>query len=305
MTPEYLKKVLPLFLHVGFAEATNARLLSLARAYTALCTLATFDAPAGEYATRQIWLQKINTLFGVLRQRCCEESDIAMRCRMVHAMYGLVCGAMWGDVSKKKAVCFALSDQLVRDYTGGREERAVPTREPELSAETGLCNCLIDLLYPCPDADDEYLLLLKRLIAGWVARMNPDGSWREVSADIALERITVMSRNSYLLLDKTDDTAIGRSFEYYRRSLPIPEDAGNVAENYCYTLGRLCDAALHASGHDADRSAVRQIGRLMCDYSRIAACTEDDRLYSASYVARCAAEAIADRIQTRYLLDIA
>lgn len=302
---EYLKKALPALLNINLSETTNLRLLSLARAYSALCTLATFDAPAGEYGTRETWLRKTNTLFGVLRDRCRRESCIAMRCRMVHAMYTLVCGVMWGDVSKKKAVCFALADQLVRDYTGGGEKHVVSPCEPELSVQTGVCNCLIDLLYPCPDADDEYLLLLKRQIAGWAARMNRDGSWADVSADIALERITVMSRNSYLLLDKTDDTAIGRSFEYYRRSLPIPEDAGNVAENYLYTLGRLCDAALHASGHDADRSAVRQIGRLMCDYSRIAACTEDDRLYSASYVARCAAEAIADRIQTRYLLDIA
>ncbi len=44
----------------------------------------------------------------------------------------------------------------------------------------------IDLLYPGPDAGDEYLLLLKRQISGWIAEMNRDGSWSGVSPDVAL-----------------------------------------------------------------------------------------------------------------------
>lgn len=124
MTPEYLKEVLPSLLNADLAGATNIRLLSLARAYAALCSLATFDSPAGEYGPRKIWLRKIDTLFGALRERSRRESDIAMRCRMVHAMYTLVCGTMSGDVSKKKDVCFAMADELVRDCLGGDEKRS-------------------------------------------------------------------------------------------------------------------------------------------------------------------------------------
>ena len=83
MTPEYLKELLPSLLNADFAGATNVRLLSLARTYAALCDLATFDFPSGEYGTRKIWLQRIDTLFGVLRERCRRESDAALRCRMV------------------------------------------------------------------------------------------------------------------------------------------------------------------------------------------------------------------------------
>ena len=75
MTPEYLKELLPSLLNADFAGATNVRLLSLARTYAALCDLATFDFPSGEYGTRKIWLQRIDTLFGVLRERCRRESD--------------------------------------------------------------------------------------------------------------------------------------------------------------------------------------------------------------------------------------
>ena len=208
MTPEYLKEALPSLLNADFAGATNVRLLWLARAYVALCGLATFDSPAGEFGTRRIWLQRIDTLFGVLRERCRRESDAALRCRMVHAMYTLVCGTVSGDVSKKKEVCFAMADELVRDCLGGNEKRSsLRPDESELLIRTGVCHCLIDLLYPGPDAGDEYLLLLKRQIAGWIAEMNRDGSWSGVSPDVALERIGVMNRYSYAFLDKTPATS--------------------------------------------------------------------------------------------------
>ena len=195
MTPEYLKEALPSLLNADFAGATNVRLLWLARAYVALCGLATFDSPAGEFGTRRIWLQRIDTLFGVLRERCRRESDAALRCRMVHAMYTLVCGTVSGDVSKKKEVCFAMADELVRDCLDGNEKRSsLRPDESELLIRTGVCHCLIDLLYPGPDAGDEYLLLLKRQISGWIAEMNRDGSWSGVSPDVALERIGVMNR---------------------------------------------------------------------------------------------------------------
>ena len=226
MTPEYLKELLPSLLNADFAGATNVRLLSLARTYAALCDLATFDFPSGEYGTRKIWLQRIDTLFGVLRERCRRESDAALRCRMVHAMYTLVCGTVSGDVSKRKEVCFAMADELVRDCLGGNEKRSsLRPDESELLIRTGVCHCLIDLLYPGPDAGDEYLLLLKRQISGWIAEMNRDGSWSGVSPDVALERIGVMNRYSYAFLDKTNDSAVKRSFEYFRNSLPVPEDA--------------------------------------------------------------------------------
>ena len=151
MTPEYLKELLPSLLNADFAGATNVRLLSLARTYAALCDLATFDFPSGEYGTRKIWLQRIDTLFGVLRERCRRESDAALRCRMVHAMYTLVCGTVSGDVSKRKGVCFAMADELVRDCLGGNEKRSsLRPDESELLIRTGVCHCLIDLLYPGP-----------------------------------------------------------------------------------------------------------------------------------------------------------
>ena len=193
-------------------------------------------------------------------------------------MYTLVCGTVSGDVSKKKEVCFAMADELVRDCLDGNEKRSsLRPDESELLIRTGVCHCLIDLLYPGPDAGDEYLLLLKRQISGWIAEMNRDGSWSGVSPDVALERIGVMNRYSYAFLDKTNDRAVNRSFEYFRNSLPVPEDAGNFDENYLYTLVRLYDAAILGSSDDPDPRLARRIARFMYDYSRTPFCSDDDR----------------------------
>lgn len=306
MTPEYLKEVLPSLLNADLAEATNIRLLSLARAYAALCSLATFDAPDGEYGTRATWLRKINTLFGVLRERCRRESDVPMRCRMVHVMYTLVCETMSGSDLKKKEVCFAIMDELVHGYIGdGHAETSLLSVGVEPLEQTSICDCIIDLLYPAPDAGDEYLLFLKRQIAGWTAETDRAGSWPGVSPDVALERIAVMDRYSCMFLDKTNDGAVKRSFEYWRRSLRVPEDTGNFEPNYLHTLGRLYDAVSQGRACPADKAAAQRIAGFMYDYSRILPARNDAWFYCTAYIIHCIAEGIEARLEAEMERHIA
>ena len=53
MTPNYLKKMLPLLLDADPAQATNVRLVSLARAFVAGYELVSSVAPAGEVGTEE------------------------------------------------------------------------------------------------------------------------------------------------------------------------------------------------------------------------------------------------------------
>lgn len=306
MTPEYLKEVLPSLLNANLAEATNIRLLSLARAYAALCNLATFDSPDGEYGTRAAWLRKINTLFGVLRERCRREPELAMRARMAHAMYTLVCETMPGRELQKKNICFAIMDEQVQEYmnNGDTQVSSLPAGMKS-QEQASVCNCLIDLLAPCPAADDEYLLFLKRQIAGWIAETDRDGSWPGVSPDVALERIAVMDRYSCMFFDKTNDEAVKRSFEYCRRSLPVPEDTGNFDPNYLHTLGRLYDALSQGRACPADKAAAQRIAGFMYGYSRTSFCSDDDWFCCTSYAVHCVAEEMGDRTRNEFLLNIA
>ena len=102
----------------------------------------------------------------------------------------------------------------------------------------------------------------------------------------------MMNRYSYAFLDKTNDSAVKRSFEYFRNSLPVPEDAGNFDENYLYTLARLYDTAVLGNAYDPDRRLARRIARFMYDYSRTPFCSDDDRFCCVCCVVRYVAERI-------------
>lgn len=301
MTPNYLKKVLPLLLDADLAKAANVRLVSLAKAFAAVYELVSSAAPAGEYGAEGTCRDRIGCLFDVLSERLACESDTVVRSRMVHAMYSLACETVFAVDLRKKECCYRAADALVRDYMNG-----IGTGSGNgLLQQAGICMCAADLLYPAPAADDEYLLFLKRQIAGWIAEMNRDGSWNGVSPDVALERVGMMNRYSCMLFDRTNDKAVKRSFEYFRNSLPVPEDTGNFDENYLHTLGRLYDAAILGNAYDMDHRLAHRIARFMYDYSRTPFCSGDDRFYCTSYVIHCVVEEIGDRIQNKFLLNIA
>ena len=108
-----------------------------------------------------------------------------------------------------------------------------------------------------------------------------------------------------MLLDRTNDKAVKRSFEYFRNSLPVPEDTGNFDENYLRTLGLLYDAALLGNAYDVDRRLARRTARFMYDYSRMLPERNDAWLYCSSYVIHYIAEGIEARLEAEIERHIA
>lgn len=301
MTPNYLKKVLPLLLNADLAGATNDRLLSLARAYVALYGLVSSGTAVGEYGTDEAWRDRSDLLFGILAERCDGEPDVVVRSGMVRAMYALVCETSFAVDLKKKNGCCAAADALVQSYMRGTG----PRPGDNLLQQAGVCMCITDLLYPCPDADDSYLLFLKRQIAGWVSGMERNGSWPGVSSDAALERIAVMDRNSHMFLDSRDDSAIKRTAEYYRACVSVPADPRNFDENYLHTLGRMYDAVSQGYMCPADKAAARRIARFMYDYSRVLPERNEAWFYCSSYIIHYIAEGIEARLEAEIERHIA
>lgn len=301
MTPNYLKKMLPLLLDADLAQATNVRLVSLARAFVAGYGLVSSVASAGEFGTEETYRNRIDSLFCALSEHFEYESDTAIRSRMVHAMYSLACETVFSADLRKKNCCYRAADALVRDFMGGVGAR--PGDTP--LQQTGVCMCITDLLYPCPDADDSYLLFLKRQIAGWVSGMERNGSWPGVSSDAALERIAVMDRNSHMFLDSRDDSAIKRTAEYYRACVPVPADPRNFDENYLYTLGRMYDVATQGTACPADKTTAGRIARFMYDYSRVLPDRNDAWFYCSSYIIHYIAEGIEARLEAEIERHIA
>ena len=216
-------------------------------------------------------------------------------------MYSLACKTVFPADLRKKNCCYRAADALVRDFMG------VVGARPEngLFQQTGVCMCAADLLYPAPAADDEYLLFLKRQLAGWTSALDADGCWPGVSSEVALERIGVMNRVAWMFPDLENDAVIRRATGYYRRCVRVPADPLNFDEGYLCTLGRMYEVALQGNALPVDKPAARRVARFMYDYSLTLPVRGDAWYYCTSYVIHCIAESIGARLEAEMERHIA
>ena len=88
---------------------------------------------------------------------------------------------------------------------------------------TALCRCLTCYFYQSPSArDDEWFAYLTATADAWAAAFSPVRGWEGLPLDEALERIEVMNRISYMLLDRSRDALLRRAFNYYARRMEGP-----------------------------------------------------------------------------------
>lgn len=292
MTPDYLKNMLVQLLDLRFADATNLRLEALARSYGALYNGLSFGAPEVACGDRRSLQRKIDALFGVLDSRCSGEPAAALRCRMIRAMFTLVCGTVPAVDFGKKSRCCAAGDAFVQAYweSGDPLEQAA------------VCECITELLYPAPARDDAYLAYLQERIGQWVAQQHPDGGWGDLPTEAALARIEVMNRNSYMLLDKRFDGVVRRAFAYYRERLAAADNAGNFDARSLLTMGRLYDVCSQGNAYRVCDDTMRRIVRLLQDYNDLQPGRTDGWYFCNSYLIDAACRGIADRFQTELRL---
>lgn len=131
MTPNYLKKMLPLLLGADPAQATNVQLVSLAKAFAAGYGLVSSVAPAGEFGTEETYRNRIDSLFWALSERSEHEPDTAIRSRMVHAMYSLACETVFPSICGRKTVATGLRTHL----SGILWASSVPDRKRSVSTD--------------------------------------------------------------------------------------------------------------------------------------------------------------------------
>ena len=88
---------------------------------------------------------------------------------------------------------------------------------------TALCRCLTCYFYQSPSArDDEWFAYLTATADAWAAAFSPVRGWEGLPLDEALERIEVMNRISYMLLDRSRDALLRRAYDYYARRMEGP-----------------------------------------------------------------------------------
>ena len=85
---------------------------------------------------------------------------------------------------------------------------------------TALCRCLTCYFYqPSPDRDDPWFTYLTATADAWAAAFSPDRGWDGLPLAEALDRIEVMNRISYMLLDHSRDALLRRACDHYARRI--------------------------------------------------------------------------------------
>ena len=97
-----------------------------------------------------------------------------------------------------------------------------------------LCRCLTCYFYqPCPDREDPWFAYLTATADAWAAAFSPVRGWEGLRLTEALERIEVMNRISYMLLDHSRDAVIRRAYNHYARRMEATAQVSvNVREQW-------------------------------------------------------------------------
>ena len=104
-----------------------------------------------------------------------------------------------------------------------------------------LCGNLTDALSATPTDASGLRPFLDATLDGWVASQSPDGGWPGLPAGAALERVIVLNRRSFLLLDRRADAPVALAYARCRRAAlsrlaesPLPRCPSRL-----YTASRL------------------------------------------------------------------
>ena len=99
-------------------------------------------------------------------------------------------------------------------------EACFPAAVSDGRIRIALCRCLTCYFYqPCPDREDPWFAYLTATADAWAAAFSPVRGWEGLRLAEALERIEVMNRISYMLLDHSRDALLHRAYDYYARQM--------------------------------------------------------------------------------------
>lgn len=289
MKTEPLQSLLPGVLRTRPDVHSSAdRLLSFCRVHTALSGLAETSDSEKEYGSSAECALRGDELLSLMRHKIAQTDELTSRAALVSALFALVCGTSFVADRNRLDDCCGATLRLMEDYMAAGKPRGL--------VQTGICRCISDMFYP-EITDDACFSFFRCSVGEWAEALSAKGCWEDVGFDVALERIEVMNRNSYMFLDKTYDGHIGAASDCYRRRIAIPEEPGNFDGRYLQTLGRLYDLLLQGNACVFDRETAGRIVRFMYRYSRVLPSGSDAWLRCMSYVVHHAAEQAAMRAE--------
>ncbi|WP_297905030.1 hypothetical protein [uncultured Parabacteroides sp.] len=270
-----LEALLPSFLAFQPCVTDSpVRLLALARVYASLYRLVsvyTYNVGLGE---RERYTRLGDRLFRVFLRKAKQTENLVEWADLISALFFLTSETTLAyDVKRENTCREAVIDMLV-------------VHEDWLE-EPYTLRCLTDFFYPTTEADntDAWFIALNRSICHWAEALSVNGSWTDVSYDMALLRIEVMNRYSYMLLDKAFDFEIQKAYGYYKTRLFMHDLSLS-------TLARLYDVAMLGNAYSIDRKLACRVADFAATRANVCSGKRDENLFYLSIVVDWLCESI-------------
>ena len=213
MTVSELKAILPQLQSLRFHTVSDEGLIVYTRSYAALYNMVSVNALDDEFGAREIYRKKLDSLFASLSRRYGNLQGIGLRAEAVDAMLHILNGTGCIVGRQKRDLCFGLFDELTKSYLFDFDETAC-----DHNALYGVMRLIYQFLcwlVPEDAENDPWLGFARNRVAAWATELHENGEWKGIRAEEALQRIILMSMNSYMLLDSRHDAIIQKAYSYY------------------------------------------------------------------------------------------
>lgn len=273
---------------------STQKLLSLSRIYLSVSELVQTGYPAWDGVSAGLCSELGDGLFKVMLQKAGKKGPVAERLLLVSSMYDLMNGTELYPDSTKRGQWDRIAAKAIDDYFHDRS-RDHGTDD----ADTAVCLCLLDWFYFSEDAeDDPWMKHLKTTIGSWNRSFTAEG-WKDTDIETALDRIEIMNRNSYMLLDPTYDSTIREAFLLYSKK------ADTAPTLPCSIIGKLYSLAVGGDFLPEEEETARRMAARLQNQESVDSEDSDSRLYTVSFRIAVLCQELLRKIQEDAIAAIA
>ena len=235
-----------------FHTLSDEELISCARSYTAVYNMISINALDDEFGARESYRKKLSSLFICLSHRYEKLQDVIQQAKAIDAMLYILNNTGCVFDQQKHEMCFRLFDELTEDYLSDFDQTTY-----HHNTLYGIMRLIYQFLYglvPEDAKDDPWLRFARGQVVGWASALSENGEWNGICAEEALQRIILMSMNSYMLLDSHYDTIIQKAYSYYCISRQLQfcrtmELSANEIHYYILMYDTIQQSAVNALGN--------------------------------------------------------
>ena len=204
---------------MALQKISDNELIDIGRCYVAVYDLVTTCGADELIAGREILKSEISAMFEECADRCAKPgATMSRKAGLIELLYALSGPNLQIADPVKSSMCDRIADELICEWLeymqGNKSDNAI---------EIGVLKAITELCYGMmpygreEDDEDIYMQYLHSVIESWVQQQDIDGGWYDIDENTAIARIEIMSRNSYMLMDSSYDSALFKAIIYYGR----------------------------------------------------------------------------------------